>query len=174
MNEDLNDEYIEFVLQSIANYKKYTDELNSDIREIHPEDVQHLLAIYQSTKLGILSDWQRRKSNYRQLNRQFKKWWSSKLLESKDKLTIPGKKYPAVKDYTIQAECDNAQEYEDWQNKLQDAEDKTEFMKLLKEDWDSFQKTLVTINDNMKSELRSLCMDRFERQDKPMRQRRQD
>lgn len=171
MSEELKGEYIEFVLSSINNYKKYTDELNSDIREIHPEDVQHLLAIYQSTKLGILSDLQRRKSNFRKLNRQFKAWWSSKLLEAKDKLTIPGKKYPAVKDYTVQSECDNAVEYEDWQNKLQDAEDKYEFMKLLKEDWDSFQKTLCTINDNMKSELRSLSMDRYE---KPMRQKRSE
>lgn len=169
MSEDLNDEYVEFVLTSISNYKKYSNELESDPREIHPQDVQHLLAVYQSAKLGLLADLQRRKSNFRQLNRQFKAWWSSKLLEAKDKLTLPGKKYPAVKDYTVQAECDHAVEYEEWQTKLQDAEDKYEFMKLLKDDWDSFQKTLCTINDNMKSELRSLSVDRYDT--KPMRQK---
>lgn len=168
-NEQL-DEFISFVTESISTYRKYTDELNSNIREVNPVTVQYLLANYQSTKFGLLLEVQCRKNDFRKLNRQFKSWWTTKLLEAKRKLTIDGKKFPAVKDYTVQAEEDNKVEYTDWQDRLQESEDKYEFMKLLRDDWNGFQFILQILNDNMKSELRSLNVDRFE--SKPQRERK--
>lgn len=161
MSEQI-DEYVEFVTTSINNYKKYSDELNSNISEINPQTIQYLLASFQSTRLGLLLDVQRRKNDYRKLNRQFKSWWSTKLLEAKRKLTVDGKKFPAVKDYTVQATEDYKTEYDDWQDKLQEAEDKYEFMKTLRDDWNSFQFILQILNSNMVSELRSLNIDRIQ------------
>jgi len=158
-------------MKSINEYKKYSDELNSNIREVSPQTVQYLLSNYQSTKFGLLAETMRRKSNFRQLNRQFKSWWNTKLSDAKKVLTVDGKKFPAVKDYTVKATEDSKTEYDDWQDKLQESEDKYEFIKLLRDDWNSFQFVLGMLNDNMKSELRSLNVDRLE---KPVRQKRQE
>lgn len=174
MSETCEESFIDFVLKSIDDYKKYSDELNSNIREVSPQTVQYLLSIYQSTKFGLLAETQRRKSNYRQLNRQFKSWWNTKLSDSKKLLTVDGKKFPAVKDYTVKAEEDNKIDYTEWQDKLQDAEDKYEFIKLLRDDWNSFQFILQILNSNMCSELRSLNIDRGQTVERLPRQKREE
>jgi len=160
-----NSEYVEFVLKSIETYKKYSDKLTSDEFQVFPQDVQFILASYQSAKFGLLAEKHRRLQYFRQLTRQFKNWWNTQVADARRELIAnqtKGAKYPAVKDYTLQAEENNKDAYSAWQDKLQDAEDKYKFMEDLKEDWDSFQKILYSLNDNMKSELRSLSIDRYE------------
>jgi len=157
-----NDTYIKFVMESIAQYKKYSDRLTRSDKELDPCDMQFILTRYHSAKLGLLAEMSRKRRIFKLLDRSFKLWWNSCLLASKEKLTIPGKKYPAVKDYTVQAEEDNKDVYSQKQEELQEAEEEYEFLKLLKEDWNSFQFTLQTLNDNMKSEMRSLSLDNSE------------
>lgn len=164
MEEDaLSKEYVEFVLATVENYKKYSDRLTSDLSEVHPQDVQYILANYQSVKLGLLSEVGRRQSAYRQMKRQFNSWWNTCISTARTELIaniVKGGKYPAVKDYTLQAEENNKLEYAQKQESLQNAEDKLEFMKSLRDDWDSFLKLLLALNSNMCSELRSLSVDR--------------
>ena len=164
MEEDtLSKEYIEFVMTTIANYRKYSDRLTSDLSEVHPQDVQYILANYQSVKLGLLSEVGRRQSAYRQMKRQFNLWWNTCTSVARTELIAnitKGGKYPAVKDYTLQAEENNKEEYARRQEELQNAEDKLEFMKSLRDDWGSFQYILQVLNSNMTSELRSLSVDR--------------
>jgi hypothetical protein len=161
-NEEVDlsgDKYIKFVTESINTYKQYTDRLIKSESILQPYDVQYILAHYQTVKSGLLSEMCRRKRLYKIADRNFKLWWNSCLLAAKNSLTGDGKKYVAVKDYTIQAEENNKEEYIKRQEEVQDAEEMYEFIKSLKSDWDSFQFILQMLNDNMKSELRSLTLD---------------
>jgi len=177
--EELNkDNYVKFVMDSISTYKAYTDRLTKSDVELQPYEVQYILAHYQSAKMGLLSEVFRQRRVYKMLERNFKSWWNSCLLNAKKSLTGEGKKYVAVKDYTVQAEENNKEAYQQKQDELADAEERYEFLKALKVDWDSFQFTLQTLNDNMKSELRSLTLDRYDsseqtQENKPTRIRQQ-
>jgi hypothetical protein len=164
------DKYIEFVMKTIENYKKYSDRLISDENEIFPQDLQFVLANYQSVKFGLLLELSRRNREFNLAKRSFDSWWNSKLLEAKQKLTGDSKKFAAVKDYTIQAAEDSKEEYDQKKNELQDLEEKYEFLKLLRSDWDSFMFVLQMLNKNMTSELQSLRTDRDFSQDiRPIR-----
>jgi len=162
--EELNseDEYIKYVLETIEKYKKYSDKLTRDEFEVFPEDVQNILANYQSVKFGILAELNRRMRVIRTLKRKYNDWWNDKVSIARRELlsTMPSGKFPALKEYSIKAQEDNSKEYNKWQEDLQEAEDKYDFMKMVKADWDSFQWTIGALNDNMKSELKSLCVDR--------------
>ncbi len=162
--EELNNEdsYIKYVIDTINQYKKYSDKLTRDEFEVFPEDVQNILANYQSVKFGILAELNRRMRVIRTLKRKYNDWWNDKVSIARRELlsTMPSGKFPALKEYSIKAQEDNSKEYNKWQEDLQEAEDKYDFMKMVKADWDSFQWTISALNDNMKSELKSLCVDR--------------
>jgi len=162
--EELNseDSYIKYVIDTINQYKKYSDKLTRDEFEVFPEDVQNILANYQSVKFGILAELNRRMRVIRTLKRKYNDWWNDKVSIARRELlsTMPSGKFPALKEYSIKAQEDNSKEYNKWQEDLQEAEDKYDFMKMVKADWDSFQWTIGALNDNMKSELKSLCVDR--------------
>lgn len=164
MDEELSveDAYIKYVLETIEKYKKYSDRLTRDESEVFPEDVQNILANYQSVKFGILAELNRRMRAIRTLKRKYNDWWNDKVSIARRELlsTMPSGKFPALKEYSIKAQEDNSLEYNKWQEDLQEAEDKYDFMKMVKADWDSFQWTISALNDNMKSELKSLCVDR--------------
>jgi hypothetical protein len=156
------DSYIEFVVSTLNKYKVFSDRLiNSDV-EVLPQDVQYVLAHYQSTKFGILLEVQRKMRLIRTIKRQYDKWWNEKVSKARAELLskMPAGKFPALKEYSIKAQEDNVQEYDDWQEKIQQAEDEYDFVKMLKSDWDSFQFVIQILNSNMTSELKSLCMDR--------------
>lgn len=166
-----SDYYIKFVVDTLKTYRTYADRLTSDDHEIFPQDVQYLMAVYQSAKLGLLSLSQTKFRSYRKLKRNFTSWWNTKISESRKELlaNIPkGGKYPALKEYALQAEERYKEEYNKWQDDLQDAEDEYNFVEELRKDWSSFDKILTNLNYNMCSELRSLSMDR-----EPRRQARE-
>jgi hypothetical protein len=156
------EQYIEFITNTLSQYKKYSDRLTSDTTEVHPQDVQYLLANYQSTKFGLLAETQKRLQYFRQLERQYNRWWNDKVSIARKELLskMPAGKFPALKEYSIKAQEDAGEEYNEWQEKLGEAQDKYEFLKGLKSDWDSFQWIISMLNDNMKSELKSLLLDR--------------
>jgi len=161
--EDESDYYIKFVSDTLKQYRTYADRLTSDEHEIFPQDIQYLMAIYQSAKLGLLSLSHMKFRTFRLLKRKFTSWWNTKVSESRAELiaNIPkGGKYPAVKDYTLQAEERYKDEFNAWQDQLQDAEDEYNFVEELRKDWSGFDKILTNLNYNMCSELRSLSMDR--------------
>ena len=159
---ETEDEYIKYVIDTINNYKKYSDKLARDEHEVFPEDVQNALANYQSVKFGILLELNRRMRVLRTCKRNYNNWWNDKISKARSELlsTMPAGKFPALKEYSIKAQEDNSVEYNKWQEDLQEAEDKYDFIKMLKSDWDSFQFVLQILNSNMVSELRSLCVDR--------------
>lgn len=173
---ETQDEYVEFVLKSINDYKKFSDKLLGDTYEVHPQDLQYILANYQSVKFGCLAELQRRMRNNKTIKRKYAQWWNEKVSSARGELlsTMPSGKFPALKEYSIKAQEDNAKEYDDWQEKIQDAEDKYDFLKMLKTDWDSFQFILSTLNSNMTSELRSLSVDRDYQSKPKTRTKRED
>ena len=75
----LEDEYIKYVLETIEKYKKYSDRLTRDEFEVFPEDVQNILANYQSVKFGILAELNRRMRVIRTLKRKYNDWWNDKV-----------------------------------------------------------------------------------------------
>lgn len=162
--EELNseDSYIKYVIDTINQYKKYSDKLTRDEHEVFPEDVQNVLANYQSVKFGLLLELNRRMRVLRTLKRNYNNWWNDKVSKARSELlsTMPAGKFPALKEYSIKAQEDNSVEYNKWQEDLQEAEDKYDFLKMLKTDWDGLQWILQILNSNMTSELRSLCVDR--------------
>lgn len=170
-----DDEYLEFIMSTLSIYKKYSDRLLTDTQEVFPQDVQYLLANYQSAKLGLLAETQRRLRFFRKLKIQYNQWWNTKVSDARRELIAnqkSGSKFPALKEYSIKAQEDAGAEYDEWQSALGDAEDKYDFMKSLKGDWDSFQFILQILNSNMTSELRSLSIDRMSAP--KVRQKRED
>jgi hypothetical protein len=156
------DTYVKYVVETINTYKKYSDALRSDEYEIFPQDVQYAMANYQSVKFGLLLEYQRNFRYLKTLKRKYEAWWNSKVSDSRKILlsSMPAGKFPALKEYSIKAQEDNAQEYNEWQERIQDVEDKCDFLKMLKTDWDGFQFVLQMLNGNMQSELKSLHIDR--------------
>ncbi len=163
MSEELTqDNYVQYVIDTVNRYKKYSDRLLYDDAEVFPQDVQYILANYQSVKFGLLTEYQRNLRHLKTLKRKYESWWNSKVSDARKVLlaNMPAGKFPALKEYSIKAQEDNVDEYNDWQFQMQESEDKVDFLKMLKADWDGFQFIIQILNGNMQSELKSLCIDR--------------
>lgn len=169
-DENNQDEYISWVLSTIDKYKKDVDIIHNG--EVPPWEIQKLLATYYTTQLGLIAEYQRNKRSISTIKRQYNAWWNSKVSEARKTLlsTMPTGKFPALKEYSIKAQEDNEEEYNNWQEKIQQAEDKTDFMKQLLDSWSSFLNVIINLNKNMVSELRSLTVDRIQSEERKTRQ----
>lgn len=162
-NEDLRtDEYIVWVMTILDQYKTDVNMIHD--KEIPPWEIQRLLGTFQTTLYGLIAEYQRNKRSIATYNRKFKTWWNTKVSDARRELlaTLPAGKFPAQKEYAIIAEETNKIEYDEWQEKIQDAQDKTDFMKSMVESWNSFLNVVINLNKNMTAELRSLGVDSIE------------
>ena len=91
---------------------------------------------------------------------KYNDWWNDKVSKQEGNYYLTIVLVNPSKEYSTKAQEENSIEYNKWQEDLQEAEDKYDFMKMVKSDWDSFQFVISSLNDNMKSELKSLCIDR--------------
>ena len=73
---ETQDEYVEFIMEKLNEYKKFSDKLLGDTYEVHPQDLQYVLANYQSVKFGCLAELQRRMRNFKTAKRQYAQWWN--------------------------------------------------------------------------------------------------
>jgi hypothetical protein len=165
--EELNDDYIKWIMDTIAHYKKYADILTRSEVELDPPTIQKLLAQHQKIRFSLLAEKHRRLRLWTVAKRNFNSWWNSCLFEAKKSLTTPTGKFPAVKDYTVKGQEDNKEEYNKRLEELEDFESKYNFLEELKKDWEAFHFNLNALNDNMKSELKSLCFDNYKYDDAP-------
>lgn len=165
--DQVNDNYIEWILTTIENYKKYSDILTRSDVQLDPPTIQHLLAQHQSVRFGLLAEKHRRLRLWTLAKRNFNSWWNSCLYAAKASLTGDGKKYVAVKDYKVQAEETNKEEYNKRLEEVEDAESRYNYISEIKKDWDAFHFNLAEMNDNMKSELKSLCFNNFKYNEEP-------
>ena len=159
------DSYIEWVMSVIEKYKKDVSIIHNG--EVPPYEIQRLLADYYRNHLALIAEYQRNKRSISTIKRQYNAWWNSKVSSARQELLskMPAGKFPALKEYSIKAQQDNEEDYNDWQEKIQQAEDKTDFMKTLLDSWSSFLNVLINLNKNMTAELRSLTVDYIQRDD---------
>lgn len=171
MEQNELDAFLQWVKSTIDQYKDKTKMVQNG--EVPPWEIQRLLSDYQQTFYGLLFIYQKEKRSISTLDRQFKAWWNSKISDARKELLskMPAGKYPALKEYSIKAQEDNETEYNEWQEKIQEAQDRTDFLKMLLDNWNTFQNILINLNKNMCAELSSLSVE--DREQRRVRQKKE-
>lgn len=124
--------------------------------------VNNALSMYYDVGLTLTAEYQREKINHLQTQRDFERWWDEKfelcrkeiLEEYADSKSIK----PAVKEFETRVRTKFAEEYNDWQDKIAESEAKERFVLRLIGNLERYDKILVTIANNMRTEMRSLSV----------------
>lgn len=156
------EDYIKFVEKTIENHKKIGDLIRND--EIHPRELNTALGYYFNSNLALNAEYQRAKIEQAELEISFEEWWDKKFEEAKTQVRNEyeegkGSIKPAVKEFDTRTRSNNRVEYTSWKRKLTTAEAKTRFLLRLLETFKKYDSILVTLSNNMRTEMRTLSLE---------------
>ena len=162
MEDTSVDTYISYVNGIIRKYKKLRSVVN-EAGEVSPLEVNSALAAYSEVFDGLIAEYQRTKAVHRNLDTQYTLWSDTAFQEAKVQVIAGYKELksvkPSVKEFEVQMRVNHAEEWADWQTKLQDAEAKERFILRMLNHVSSFDKILTTLSSNMRAEMMTFTLD---------------
>lgn len=164
------EQYIEFVGEVIDKYKN----LSAVNRNMHlyPADLMNAQGEYCPIYFGMLSEYQRYKIEFQDLEEQYGQWYDEKFEEAvksvkQDYLDNKSIK-PSVKEFEVRLRTSNRGEYSERQSKLKEAENKMRFYLRMMTIMDKFNRRLSDISNLMRSELKTFDLEIRTNQRRPM------
>ncbi len=161
------DDYISYVEEQIEKWEKHSRLINEENNTISPFLLNKVLGEYQGINLMLISELQRVKKEYFEIQSEFQIWWDEKYLKAKavlNPLDGPASKWASTKEIESYVRVNEKNEFLIWNKKLFDKEARVSFMRRLMEQWRKFDSILVTISNNMRSEMKALSI--FDRSNK--------
>lgn len=156
--------YINFVSGVIHRYKGIGALIDESADKITPQKLNYALGAFYEISLALTSEYQRAKIISKQIQRNFRRWEDEHFIQARRRVIefYQSNKSikPAVKEYEIELRNSNREEYDEWQLKLDNAEAKEHFYLRMLDTLNKFDKILVTISNNMRSELSVLSIDK--------------
>lgn len=158
--------YLLYVEDVIKRYKAIGDLAGADDSELDPQSINRALVDLYPVSTGLLSEYQRAKSVYVQLERSFQRWYDPTFAQAKrdvlkeyESIKVKGVK-PSVTEYEVRARMDHAEEYYKKKEELDSAEAQVAFLKRMLDRIDSYDKILTTLSSNSRSDMYRLGIER--------------
>ena len=155
-------DYVAFVEEQIKKFRKNVELMVAG--EVSPASVYHNLAIYSDVNLSLNAEYQRYKSEYRKLRRDFDIWFDERFTtvrRSMNDLNLPASKWASKQEIESETRVQNKSEFLEWKEQLDEAEDRMEFLRRLLDQWKTHAYILQTISDNLRQEMRSLSLESY-------------
>lgn len=151
--------YINYVQDKI-NQIKDTSDLIEDLH-ILPQRLNYALANYIDVHLGLQAEYQRLIKEKKKLEKSFNMWWDEKFVETRDALRVTrsASSSLSVKEIESQLRVDNKKSYMEKTEEIEDLQEQTDFIKTLIDIWNKEDKILVTLSNNMRTEMISLSVE---------------
>jgi len=154
--------YISFVSKMIDDYKSIGNLIDDTTNEITPEKINSALALYYSTTLALIGEYQRYKINHEAEKLEFQVWEDEKFEEAKRQVYAGYEEKrvkPALKEIETFMRKSNRIEWVDRTMKLKEAESKMRFMLRMMDTLKSYDNILTTISYNTRAEMKALSLD---------------
>lgn len=152
-------DYITYVQEQIKSFKKESELIDSSLDEITPSKINTVLANFSNVQLGLFAEFERRKTEQKALKRSFQAWWDEKFVAKRKQLnpqTLPGSKWASKNEIESEVRVDNVQEFNKWQEQIDEIDGKVSFLYRLIEEWKSLGYRLNTLSENSRQEMASL------------------
>ena len=165
MDEGRVKEYMDF-LQSIQEKVKSVGNLVSGNEEVTPFAVNRALALYYNTNLELIRVYEEQKVRHLDIQNDFEQWYDEKFEECRDEIinmyeNVGGKSVkPAAKEYDTRVKTKYSAEYNRRKKALDVAESRVNYLRKLFEILKRYDTILTTISYNMRSELKSLSIEK--------------
>jgi hypothetical protein len=170
MEDSRIENYLDFVQTNVQLLKDSANLIKEDT--ILPYRINACIAQYVEVALMLNSEYQRKKWEHKELTREYAKWWDKKFLMARDKLNSErtSSKFASQKEIESQTRVDNESEYEEWQEKLDACVAQSDFLIRQIDIWKKQDQLLITLSNNMRTEMRALSIDdRIDRREPPRR-----
>ena len=156
-----NSNYLEFVEEQIANFKKASALIDETRNEVTPMMLNSSLAIYSRVSAMLNSEYQRHKWQVTQLKRAFDREWDQWFSTKKAQMyeDKPKSFKLAVSEIESEVRVEHAEEYKRLQDAVVEAEMACEFLVRLMDQWKAHAKILEILSNNMRQEISSLSIE---------------
>lgn len=155
-------DYIAFVEEQIKKFRKSVDVIEAG--EISPVLVYHNLAVYSDINLSLNSEYQRYKSEYKRILREFNMWFDERFVKVRREMNdikLPASKWASKQEIESETRVQNKEEFLTWKDRLDEAEDRMEFFRRLLDQWKAHAYILQTLSDNIRQEMKSLSLESY-------------
>jgi hypothetical protein len=158
---DLIENYIQYVMKKTSEYEKNVTLVNEN-NEITPELLNRALAEYIPISFAIISEYQRAKSDKFIIERKYNDWYNFKFVEVRKKMIeeIDNSKTIkiAVKEIEAQITVDYNKDYNEWQEKIAEADFRVSFLRRILDQMKKFDSILTNLSNNLRQEIRSFSL----------------
>jgi hypothetical protein len=161
MNTSL-EQYVKFVNENVRKYKQYTRLINGESNEITPQVVNTILAQYNDVLLMLIAEYNRKKAELYEVNRDYMAWWDDKFTTVRRQLNprdIAASKWLSKQEVESETRNQFKEEYRGWQDRVFQAEQEKNLMGQLLEMWRKMDSIIITLSTNLRAEMRSLSLD---------------
>lgn len=162
INEQLMNQYVTYVTDTIAKCKKMGDLIDDMQDQVTPQRLNTALAMYFNVSTWLIAEYQRQKICYEITKREFDAWKDDIFEQAKKQVIYEyaeTKVKPSVTEFETRARHMNRDEYQQKLADLETAESRMRFLLRMTDLMKSYDSILTTLSSNMRQEMRTLSLD---------------
>ena len=122
-------------------------------------EVNQALCSYQEVNLGLIAMYNIAKVDHMKAKEAFDDWYAARYIEMREKLNpreLSAQKWYSQKEIEMTVRVDFKEEYQKYNDEVQEQDHKIAFMRRLLESWASYQFVLTQLSKNLVSEISGL------------------
>lgn len=150
------EEYLKYVEEKIKYIERYMAIIKND--EITPQVINHALANHGSIQDWLIKEFEHIQLDYTDLKEDYQAVFDEWVIEARNKLNEKrvSSKFASNSEIEGQARVDHREEYIKWKRKLMIMEQKMNFYRRIRDNWEAQRDILSNLSWNTRAELRSL------------------
>jgi len=152
-------DYISYVEEVLEKYRKYTKLITND--EITPSVINEALGNYTYVQMGLIAEYNRKKYMLYEAKKKYDYWYSGKFSVERKKMISEFQNKTikiAQKEIEHELKTHNEDEMKSLEDSVYMAEEEVSYLSRLLGAWDNFSKILISLSNNMRSEMISLSL----------------
>lgn len=162
-------EYIEFIEKHIKYFQEHSS--LSEQEEVTPMMVNTTLSYYTNVGVALIGEYTRHKRQLYNITKNYTRWHDKLFYDTRKNMISEFESKTikiAVKEVENAVKVENEDKYWDWQDKINDLEEKISFFRRLIDQWTKLDSVLNNLSRNMRQEMISLSIEnRMNKNDKP-------
>lgn len=153
--------YVDYVEEQLNKWEKYHNMVTGDY--VTPEMINTALAEYSKILISLIAELGRIKQKYVDEEMEFNIWFSKKYKETREKLcpfNSSANKWPSKTEIESYVRVEYENEYREKHKALKEIEGKMNFIDGLLSGWKKRDQVIISLANNMRSEMRELSIER--------------
>lgn len=152
-----NMDYLTYIKYMLDKYRSYTELIHDN--DITPSSVNNALANYSKVQLCLIAELKRKNAMFHYASQEYNNWYSNKYSETRKKLAseIESKSIKlGQKEIEYEMRVLYGEEMQKLEDKVFFAEDGVSYLTKILTAWDNFSKMLISLSNNMRTEMITL------------------